>query len=200
MTDDPDADLTGAERDVLRVVADMAITKGIERLALPRRVLQEHTGLGLTALRSTLKRLDQTGLLVLAEAGRAGGPSARKRRANLYRIAGADTPALAPYLYRGTRSVVPPTQICGAPPADAHGAQHQICGAPQEPTRPTPETDTEQETNVITLTLSSKDPQDLADAIAALGRTGQVQVTKQEPSLPENVVPIRGTGTEGPRP
>ncbi len=177
LVSDADTDLTDAERAVLHYAVTTATAKGMLRVAMPRRALMEATGLGLTALRSTMRRLEEAELLVLVEAGQPGGPGARKRRSNLYGL-----PAEQPhYLCRGTRPVVPPTQTCGAPAVSGVGAPAQTCGAP-DPTL--------KETNMVTLTLTSADPEALAAAIAALARAGEVvsidQTTTSE-ALPDNV-------------
>jgi hypothetical protein len=130
---DPDSPLQDAQRAVLAHAAAMATTYGTDRPALPRRDLQEASGLGLTALRTVLRGLHDAGLLVLVDPGRSGGPNVRKRRAALYRLPSPD----ALYLYRETRSVVPLAQVCGAPASTQVGAPPQICGAPL----PAPEID-----------------------------------------------------------
>ena len=179
---DPDAELTDAERAVLAYAAEQTAKRGMTRIALPRRDLLEATGLGLTALRTTLKRLHDNGLLVLVEAGRSGGPSAQKRRANLYGL----PEAVPHYLSRGTRPVVPPTQTCGAPAVSGVGAPSQVCGAPDS---------TLMENNMVTLTLTSADPEALAAAIAALARAGEVSVDQSTSSevLPDNVRRLRAS-------
>lgn len=180
---DPDAGLPDDERAVLAYAAEQTAKRGMTRIALPRRELLEATGLGLTALRTTLKRLHDNGLLVLVEAGRSGGPNAQKRRANLYGL----PEAVPHYLCRGTRPVVPPTQTCGAPAVSGVGAPTQTCGAPDP---------TFKETNMVTLTLTSADPEALAAAIAALARAGEVvsidQTTTSE-APPDNVRRLRAS-------
>jgi hypothetical protein len=123
---EPDSPLADPQRAVLAHAAAMAMQYGTDRPALPRRGLQEATGLGLTTLRTVLRGLHDAGLLVLVDPGRSGGPNARKRRAALYRLPSPD----ALYLYRETRSVVPLAQVCGAPAPSGIGAPPQVCGAP----------------------------------------------------------------------
>lgn len=182
---DPDADLRDTERAVLAHAAARGRALSSDRPALPRAQMLEATGLGLTALRGALDRLDDAELLVLAERGRS---SPHGGRANLYRLAREGHPALASYLYRETRSVVPPGQVCSAPPVKHDGAPPQVCSAPA----PTPE-----ESPMVTLTLTAPDADALAAALAALRREHEVVMvntsmpTTVNASMPDNVRPMR---------
>lgn len=183
-TADADVPLPDAERAVLAHAAEVALHHGTDRPALPRTPMQEATGLGLTALRSALDRLGRDRLLVLEVRGRPGGPATRTRRANCYRLPTDE--AMHAYLYRGTRSVVPPGQVCGAPSLRTRGAPAQVCGAPNQ-----------KGPLMVTLTLSAASPEALADAWAALHARRDVEVTEQSASTAVgNVVPIRSRAAE----
>jgi hypothetical protein len=175
---DADLDLDDNVRAILATAAGIAERNGTDRPALPRRTLMAATGLNLSALRTTLTKMDRRGLLTLAERGRPGGPAADRRRANLYRL--PNPAALHPYLYRETRSVVPPAQFCGAPEISGVGAPVSSVVPPHD----------DQEDNVVTLTIRAHDPEALAEAVR---RLGQVQVEVVSPvGAAGNVVPIRG--------
>ena len=103
---DPTVPLLDSDRAVLAYAAEHATARGLDRIALPRRGVVAATGLGERAVRSSLQRLDEAGLLTLADPGKPSGRSARRARAALYRVATPE--ALASYLYRETRSVGPP--------------------------------------------------------------------------------------------
>lgn len=168
---DPDSPLGGAQRAVLAHAAAMAMQYGTDRPALPRRSLQDATGLGLTALRTVLRDLHDAGLLVLVDPGRSGGPSARKRRAALYRL---PSPA-ALYLYRETRSVVPLAQVCGAPAPSGIGAPPQVCGAPftaLDTDSPSIQNDEEGTAMHSVTLLTAPTPEALAAVVAALRDQG----------------------------
>jgi len=183
-TADAETPLPDAERAILAHAAEVALHHGTDRPALPRTPMQEATGLGLTALRSALDRLHRGGLLVLEVRGHPGGPATRTRRANCYRLPTDE--AMHSYLYRETRSVVPPGQVCGASSLLTHGAPAQVCGAPDE-----------KGPLMVTLTLSAASPEALADAWAALHASRDVQVTEQPaPAAEGNVVPIRRPARE----
>lgn len=171
---DPDADLQHADRAVLAHAADRARALTSDRPALPRTQMLTATGLGLTALRTALARLEDSDLLVLAERGRRA-PSGG--RANLYRLAREEHPALALYLYRETRSVVPPGQVCSAPGVDLDGAPPQVCSAP-----------TSEDVQMVTLTLSAPDADSLAAALAALRGDARVVAVEHDQ--------VRATGAE----
>lgn len=178
---DPDATLPQSYRAVLAHAANQARRLTSDRPALPRKQMLEATGLGLTALRTALARLDGAGLLVLAEQGRRGASSGRS---NLYRLAREDHPALASYLYRETRSVVPPAQVCSAPRLNLDGAPRQVCSAPHPDavTKPLPEGP-----SMVTLTITAPDADALAAALAALRREQDVAVHE----IPDNVRHLR---------
>lgn len=154
VAEDPDTDLTDAERAVL-VHAAAEVRRYAEKgkattaVTLPRAPMQEATGLGLTALRTALRRLEDRGLLTLTVRGQRGAPGP-KRKANVYAL-GAPTSFTS--MYRGTRSVVPPAQTSSAPQSSPNGAPHQTSSAPTEK-----ETDmrlTLNPTGVITLEATS---------------------------------------------
>ncbi len=178
---DPDATLPQSCRAVLAHAANQARRLTSDRPALPRQQMLEATGLGLSALRTALAQLDSAGLLVLAERGRRG---ANGGRSNLYRLAQKDHPALAAYLYRETRSVVPSAQVCSAPLLDLDGAPRQICSAPRldAVTKPTPEGP-----SMVTLTITAPDADALAAALAALRREQDVAVHE----IPDKVRHLR---------
>jgi hypothetical protein len=119
VVEDADAPLKESDRNVLIYAAELAVERGMDRVALPWRAVKEGTGLGERTVKNALRRLDHVGLLVLAERGRAGGSRTKERRANLYRLATAD--GVSAYQYRGTRSVGPAAQVCGTPSEDEHG-------------------------------------------------------------------------------
>lgn len=178
---DPDTELSDAERSVLDHATAQARAYHRPEVTLPRQRMLEATGLGLTALRTALRRLEASGLLTLAQPGRRSAPgSSRPGRAAVYRL--ATTEAASYYLSRGTRPVVPPVQTSSAPIDSGVGAPVQTSSAP----------DALEENAVVTLTLSSRDPQALADALAALART-EVQVTETSSNaevIPDNVRPL----------
>lgn len=145
VAEDPDTDLTDAERAVLvhaaaevRHYAERG--KGSTAVTLPRAPMLEATGLGLTALRTALRRLEGRGLLTLTERGRRGAPGTKDPKANVYALG---APSTFTSMYRGTRSVVPPAQASSAPQSSATGAPHQTSSAP-----------TQKETDDMRLTLN----------------------------------------------
>jgi len=178
---DPEVMLPQSSRAVLAYAANEARRLTSDRPALPRKEMLEATGLGLTALRTALARLDEMGLLMLAERGRRGASS---DSANLYQLARKGHPALAAYLYRETRSVVPPGQVCSAPRLDLDGAPRQVCSAPHPDavTQPEPEGP-----SMVTLTITAPDADALAAALAALRREQDVAVRE----IPDNVRHLR---------
>jgi len=172
---DPAAQLAPSERAVLAHAAALARKWKSDRPAVRRREAMAATGLKLTALRTTLARLEERQLLVLAEHGRPG--AGRSGRANLYRLPREDHAALAPYLYPETGSVVPAAQVCGAPARPEVGAPPQVCGAPLPPApRQEPHvvtvTITASDPDTVTITTTS-DPDTLADTLAAAMRALQ---------------------------
>lgn len=193
VVEDPAALLTDAERAVLDVIARAVLDrnaagKAFDRVMMPRHKLLPATGLGLTALRTALHRLDERGLLVLVEKGRPRGPAAKqKARANVYGLPtlSALRSAFRPIGVPEDGSVVPPAQICGAPSPETSGAPPQLFGAPSPATDP--------EAQMVTLTLSAPDPEQLAAALALVRREVDVhvQATRAEPAaLPANVTPM----------
>ncbi len=188
LASDPAADLLDADRAVLAYAAEQARERGIDRVPMARRTVAVATGLGSKVVRNALVRLDLLGLLTLAEAGRPGGPAARRARANLYRL--PDPGRAAAYLYRETRSVGPPAQFCGPPGLSPVGPPAQSCGPPLLDTTATT-TEPEESPNMITLTLTASDPEELASALALLRKEGHVHVdtadAMQSNPLPRNV-------------
>jgi hypothetical protein len=134
---DADADLTEADRAVLAHAADVSERNGTDRPALPRRRIVEATGLGDRAVRNALARLGRRGLLVCAVRGRPAGQATRpeNRRASCYRLPPPRDPS---YLYRGTRSVGPPAQVCGTPRIRLPGPPPRSVGPPPAPNPPNP--------------------------------------------------------------
>ncbi len=187
LVSDPAADLLDADRAVLTYAAEQARERGIDRVPMARRTVAAATGLGPKSVRKALVRLDRLGLLTLAEAGRPGGPAARRARANLYRL--PDPGRAAAYLYRETRSVGPPAQFCGPPGLSPVGPPAQSCGPPLLDTTAT--TEPEESPSMITLTLTASDPEELASALALLRKEGHVHVdtadAMQSKPLPRNV-------------
>lgn len=188
---DPAADLPDAQRAVLAYASGQARRRELDRVPLPRRYVMAATGLGLTALRTALVRLDAAGLLVLAERGKPSPPTvlAKDRRANLYQLAREDHPALAAYLYRETRSVVPPAQVCGAPGVSADGAPPEICGASADDDRPTPGSEEHPPMNLqpmATLTV----PLELVPELAAMVWAHEQRQREQREADAGNVVPL----------
>lgn len=176
---DVETPLADAQRAVLAYAVEVARRNRTTRPALPRRELQQATGLGERTLRTALDALHRNGLLHLELAGRSSADPGR-RRANLYQLPTGE--ALDAYLYRGTRSMGPPAQIYGTPTKSPNGTPLQIYGTPMDP----------KGNHVVTLTLSAATPEALAAALDALHRRGEVQIAT--PDLPDsatNVVPIR---------
>jgi hypothetical protein len=105
----PDAPLNLVERNILTFAAQQAIQRRNTKVAMPWRTTKKNYQHGQTAIRNAHDRLAVRGLLPLHERGVPSGALATKRRANLYRLPATDDPALAPYISRGARPVVPPT-------------------------------------------------------------------------------------------
>jgi hypothetical protein len=170
-TADVDSPLDDNERAVMAAACRVAERNGTTRPALPRRALVGETGIGERSVRTTLDRLHRRGLLVLEVAGRSGGDVSR-RRAGLYRL--PDTAAMeTSYLYRGTRSMGPPAQVYGTPTDSAPGTPAQVYGTP----RPS---NSQEETAVVTLTISATDPEAIAAAIDALRRNNPTVAVEPE--------------------
>ncbi len=195
--EDPDAALSNGERAVLAHAARSLLAhngqgRALNRVALPRERMLEQTGLGLTALRTVLRRLQERGLLTLAEPGRRRAPGARRGIANLYALPTVEHLA-ATVMYRETRSVVPLAQLCSAPGPPPAGAPPHLCSAPQP--------DPAEEPRMVTLTLPAATPDVLAAALDALRRQGvqAVAAPAQQPGpTPEpalsSAVPFPSTG------
>jgi len=149
------------------------------------------TRLGERTVRGTLDRLDRRGLLVLHIRGRASTDPAR-RRANLYRL---PDPAALPH------SIHIP--VPGDPVYGTHG---QVYGTPRDPAvgtparsmgRTAPQPAEQEETAMVTVTISASDPETLAATLAALQRDPAVAVRpepEQPPATPRLSV-VRDTGT-----
>lgn len=191
--EDPAALLSDAERAVLDVIARAVLDhnaegKAFDRVMMPRHRLQPATGLGLTALRTALRRLEGRGLLVLVEKGRPRGAAARqKARANVYGLPtrAALYSAVRPIGVPEDGSVVPAALVCGAPTSERPGAPAQVCSAPSPATGP--------EAQMVTLTLSAPDAEQLAAALALVRREVDVQVRAapaEAAGLPANVTPL----------
>lgn len=208
--EDPAANLSNSERAVLAHAAEAVLRyneqgKAVDRVTLPRAQMLPHdvagqrieaTGLGLTALRTALRRLADRNLLVLAERGEVRSKRRPKPRANVYALPEPGTlrRAVYPLDVPEDGSVVPLAQISGAPVPAAPGAPAQISGAP------TCTTDKEGPSMAVTLTVTvtAPDAEELAAALALLRRESSVQVqttaTTTDAPLPANVtaLPRRG--------
>lgn len=103
----PDAPLNFVERNILTFAAELAIQRRNTKVAMPWRATKKKHQHGQTAIRNAHDRLAARGLLPLHERGVPSGSLATERRANIYRLPAADDPALAPYMSRGARPVVP---------------------------------------------------------------------------------------------
>lgn len=145
------------------------------------------TGLGLSALRLALARLESARLLVLEVRGHRRGPNAHEStpvRANAYRL--GNELAMSTYQYPKNGSVVPQALFCSAPGDNVPGAPDLLCRAPHE-----------EGPLMVTLTLSAASPEALAEAWAALHASRDVQVTEQSaPAAEGNVLPIRRPAPE----
>ncbi len=129
VVEDPAADLRDVDRAVLAYTADLALTRGIDRLALPWREVMASTGYGERAVKNALRRLTERQLLTHTDPGRAGGPEAKRRRAALYRIPDPEAlVAAALHLYPETGSVGPPRQVYGTPPDSSAGTRARSMG------------------------------------------------------------------------
>jgi hypothetical protein len=181
-TADADSPLDDNERAVMAAACRIAERNGTTRPALPRRALVDETGLGERTVRTTLDRLHRRGLLVLEVPGRSGGDAAR-RKAGLYRL--PDTAALeTSYLYRGTRSMGPPAQIYGTPAESTTGTPAQVYGTP------TDHNNSDEETAVVTVTISATDPDALAAAIDALRRNNPTVAVEPESATQRSTLSV----------
>jgi hypothetical protein len=124
---DADLDLHDTDRDLLEYVANQAQWRQMTRVTVLWRAAAEGTGLGKTAVQEALRRLVDRGLLVKISAGRRGQPARNglrgpsTARAAVYEL--PDETALAPYLYRGTRSMPPPPRPMAPPRPHCHRPQ-----------------------------------------------------------------------------
>lgn len=182
---DAETPLPDAHRAILAYAVEVARRNSTTRPALPRRELQQATGLGERTLRTALDALHQTGLLQLELPGRASADPGR-RRANLYQLPTGD--ALDAYLYRGTRSMATSAQVYGTPPISPNGTPLQIYGTP---------TADPEGLHMVTLTLSAATPEALVAALDALHRRGEVHIgSPAADKADSNVVPIRRTSAK----
>jgi hypothetical protein len=198
------AGLTGPQRVVLAHAVAVARRNGTNRPALPRREIVAATGLGERQVRTALTGLQRRGLLVCEEAGSAAGPGARRRRAALYRLPGAE--ARQAYMPRaslwdggpeeevisvgpltgdpagtGVISVGPPT----APPDPA--VTHSINGANEPVRRLQPDAPVTNEPSApasAQVHLSATDPTVLAELIAHLQHRAQAVNASMDCSHP----------------
>lgn len=181
---DPAADLTGPERDVLAHAASTVLRlhregKQVDLAPMARREVADCTGLSERITRTTIGRLVGRNLLQLVVRGSSGVPGAKREdgrpwaTAGLYRLPEPDT--LARLLsVPENRSVGHHAHISGTDVPDPHGTPAHISG--------TPETATPKENpEMITLTLSSRDPHALAAALRSL-QMEHAQVTVEEPA------------------
>jgi hypothetical protein len=177
LVEDADADLTASERAILAYAANEAERLNTTRPALPRKTMLQAASLGLTAARTALRLLDRKGLLVLEVHGRPAGANAKaeRRRSNCYRLPIPGTPGAPSYLYRGTRSVVPRTHLCGAPASPTRGAPSISVVPPESSPDPS------QEESVITVTVSARDADTLRAQLAELLAGTDVRIQTSPP-------------------
>ena len=154
----PGTTLPDAERHVLGFACDVAETNNTTRPTLPRRAVQQATGLGERATRETLRRLDEAGLLKIGLRGRPALDETR-RRAAAYQL--PDRDRMTAYLYRKARSVGPPTPDLWDPHPTTVGTPRQTYGTPTEP----------KETSTM-IRIELPDADTFARALAALQREG----------------------------
>lgn len=171
-TADAETQLPDAERAILAHAATVALHHGTDRPALPRRGILEATRLGERTIRTALDRMHRAGLLRCEVRGRPGGPATRTRRASCYRLPTDE--AMHSYLYRGTRSVGPPGQVCGTPTVSTAGTPVQVCGTPPLVIEPKGE-------SVLTITGR---PEDIAAFIDALPLSARQLVQPPAEAVP----------------
>lgn len=183
VVEDPATDLRDVDRAVLAYTADLALTRGIDRLALPWREVMAGTGYGERAVKNALRRLTERQMLTRTDPGRAGGPEAKRRRAALYRIPDPEALAAADlHLYPETGSVGPPRQVYGTPLDPSAGTPARSMG-------PVPNDDQAeqhiQQRVAITTTSASGAPfvEELAKLAALLDRHGYT--LEVEESVPD---------------
>lgn len=185
---DPDFTLTDPDRVVLAYACAQASERGMDRVALPRRTVARDTKLGERTVRNALLRLDDRGLLTLAEAGK---PGTYKPRANLYRLG---LLPVVPVPVNG--SVGRLAEICGTPSDDELGtptlAGQRSVGPPPLPLAAE---QTQEGAHMVTLTLSAANAEELARALALIRRETAVDVRTEveEPvgTSRANVTPLR---------
>lgn len=195
---DPSNDLTDNQRAVLGHACDVSEATGSRRITIPRRQLQEATGLGLTALRTALTRLEQAGLLICITRGKPRGPAATsKPKAAVYALPSRD--ALADLL-----SQCRVTPASGAPPQKASGAPREpppgapptwLVVPPRQAAREPPEPPQGEPVSEVTVTVTGE-PSALADLLQAMQGRGITVATPDMPPLPAprpsgTVTPIR---------
>lgn len=118
---DPDLDLSSAQRDLLVYASRMATAQGSVSVNLPRLATAKNLGLGEKAVRLHLDHLVASGLLVLAERGRARTKT-RAGKANVYRLPDREMLRVATaFLSRETRQVGLNAQSGGPVAADSPG-------------------------------------------------------------------------------
>ncbi len=186
---DADVQMPDAERKILAHAVQVAIDKGTDRPTLPRKQMLAATGLGLTALRLSLARLESARLLVLEVRGHRRGPNAHEStpaRANAYRLAGDQ--AMSTYQYPKNGSVVPQALLCSAPGDNVPGAPSLFCSAP--------ELDASLEGPTVvsfSAVFTASDAETMRAGLHTLLASG-VRITEQPSAtdrLPDNVVPLR---------
>jgi len=168
--------LTEEERAVLLAGCDRGERLGTTRPAMPWRAVATDTGLGPSAVRRTLARLDQRGLLKLAEAGWATKPGTGTPRAHAYAL----PVALASiHMCRSTAPVDGfPTPVDG----DLENAGR--------PATPVDDLDGEDAMTEVILTVRGAT---LERVLAALERDGLIAAASPPDELPANVVELRRT-------
>lgn len=83
---DPDVPIPDNDRAVISHGCDIGDRLGTDRPALPRRAVSEATGLTDKAVRVSLGRLHNSGLMPCEVRGMSGGSRAKVRRASCYRL------------------------------------------------------------------------------------------------------------------
>lgn len=165
-------DLTSAERAVLAYAAELATKRGSDALTIARGDAADgtgflgNTGLGLTAWRTAMKRLDARGALVVARPGERRSKG-RPGRATVYRLARLNQSG-NPVSGAPQELAVPPSTV---PPA--------VSSAPT----PTEETDPMNDGIVLTR----------AQIVAALGEAAYAQLVAAE-QAPAEVRHLRAVG------
>jgi hypothetical protein len=190
---DPDAELTDSQRSVLAYAAEQTIKRGMLRVALAWRAVQEATCLGERATKNAMAHLTDKNLLSLEASGRSGADASRWK-ANLYSLPTKE--ALVSYRGRGTRPMGPPSTTSGTPKEFINGTSATTYGPP------TPErsTDTISKEPTVVRLIHCPDGQILLDAndaevmaVLALEKgVAQLQITEStQDVVRDNVTPIR---------